>query len=173
MNLTSDGEYVLHDRMNDWKDINKSDMKIFIEHIILMGIVKKSQIAKYWSRNVLTETPYFGKTMMRNQFLLIMKNLHLVNNMFDDKSDELFKIHPFVKMCNENFMYVYTCKSPLSVDEAYCGFQGKVKFHIYNSKRPQKFHMKLYQLCESQTGYAVAFEIYTGSESKVYKLAKC
>ena len=56
-----------------------------------MGIVKKSQIAKYWSRNVLTETPYFGKTMIRNQFL-IMKNLHLVNNMFDDKSDELFKI---------------------------------------------------------------------------------
>ena len=75
-----------------------------------MGIVKKSQIAKYWSRNVLTETPYFGKTMMRHQFLLIMKNLHLVNNMFDDKSDELFKICPFVKMCDENFKYVYTCK---------------------------------------------------------------
>ena len=102
--------------------MNESDMKIFIGHLILMGIVKKSQIAKYWSRNVLTETPYFGKTMMRNQFLLIMKNLHLVNNMFDDKSDELFKIHPFVKMCDENFKYVYTCKSPLSVDEACCGF---------------------------------------------------
>ena len=85
MNVTSDGEYVLHDRMNDWKDINESDMKIFIAHLILMGIVKKSQIAKYCSRNVLTETPYFGKTTMRSQFLLIMKNLHLVNNMFDDK----------------------------------------------------------------------------------------
>ena len=47
--------------MNDWKDINESDMKIFIGHLILMGIVKKSQIAKYWSRNVLTDTPYFGK----------------------------------------------------------------------------------------------------------------
>ena len=97
MNVTYDGEYVEHDRMNDWKDINESYMKIFIAHLILIGIVKKSQIAKYWSRNVLTETPYFGKTMMRNQFLLIMRNLHLVNNMFDDKSDELFKIHPFVK----------------------------------------------------------------------------
>ena len=102
MNVASDGEYVQHDRMNDWKDINESDMKIFIAHLILMGIVKKSQIAKDWSRNVLTETPYFGKTMMRNQFLLIMKNLHLVNNMLDDKSNELFKIHPFVKMCDEN-----------------------------------------------------------------------
>ena len=112
--------------MNDWKDINESDMKIFIAHIILLGIVKKSQIAKYWSRNVLTETPYFGKTMMRNQFLLIMKNLHLVNNMFDDKSHELFKICPFVKMCDKNFKYVYTSKSPPSVDEACCGFQGKV-----------------------------------------------
>ena len=94
-----------------------------------MGIVKKSQIAKYWSGNVLTETPYFGKTMTRNQFLLIMKNLHLVNNMFD------VKICPFVKMCDKNFKYVYTCKSPLSVDEACCGFRGKVKFHVYNSKK--------------------------------------
>ena len=166
VNLTSDGEYILHDRMNEWKDIHESYMKIFIGHLILMGIVKKSQIAKYWSRNVLTETPYFGKTMMRNQFLLIMKNLHLVNNMFDDKSDELFKIHPFVKMCDGNFKYVYTCKLPPSVDEACCEFRGKVKFCVYNSKKPQEFHMKLYQLCESQSGYAVAFEIYTGSESK-------
>ena len=111
VNLTSDGDYTLHERMNDWKDINESDMMIFIAHLILVGIVKKSQIGKYWSRNVLTETPYFGKTMMRNQFLLIMKNVHLVNNMFDDKSNEFFKICPFVKMYNENFKYVCTCES--------------------------------------------------------------
>ena len=169
MNVTSDGEYVLHDRMNDWKDINKSDMKIFIAHLILMGIVKKLQIAKYWSKNVLTD---FGKTMMRNQFLLMMKNLHLVSNMFDDKSDESFKIRPFVKLCDQKFKYVYTCKSPLSVDEACCGFWGKVKFHVYNSKKPQKFHIKLYQLCEPQSGYVLAFEIYTGSKSKCVQTCK-
>ena len=67
VNVTSDGDYIQHDRMNDWKDINEADMKIFIPHLIIIGIVKKSQISKYWSRNVLTETPYFGKTMMRNQ----------------------------------------------------------------------------------------------------------
>ena len=32
--------------------------------------------------------------------------------------------------------------------------------------------MKLYQLCESQTGYAVAFEIYSGSESKSVQTCK-
>ena len=42
VNLTSDGDYVLHERMNDWKDINEFDMKILIAHLILMGIVKKS-----------------------------------------------------------------------------------------------------------------------------------
>ena len=25
VNLTSDGDYILHERMNDWKDINESD----------------------------------------------------------------------------------------------------------------------------------------------------
>ena len=32
--------------------------------------------------------------------------------------------------------------------------------------------MNLYQLCESQTGYVVAFEIYTGSESKSVQTCK-
>ena len=32
--------------------------------------------------------------------------------------------------------------------------------------------MKLYQLCESQTGYAVAFEIYTGSKLKSVQTCK-
>ena len=32
--------------------------------------------------------------------------------------------------------------------------------------------MKLYQLCESQSGYAVAFEMYTGSESKSVQTCK-
>ena len=32
--------------------------------------------------------------------------------------------------------------------------------------------MKLYQLCESQTGYVVAFEIYTGSKSKSVQTCK-
>ena len=39
VNVTSDGDYIQHDRMNDWKDINEADMKIFIAHLIIMGIV--------------------------------------------------------------------------------------------------------------------------------------
>ena len=57
-----------------------------------------------------------------------MKNLHIVNNLFDDKADELFKICPFITMCQDNFKYTYTCDSPVSIDEACCGFHGKVKF---------------------------------------------
>ena len=48
--------------------------------------------------------------MMRNQFILIMKNLHLVKNMFDDKSNELFKIHPFVK-CAMKTSSMYTLEN--------------------------------------------------------------
>ena len=172
INLTADGDYVLHDRMNDWVDINESDMKIFFGHLILMGIVKKSQIAKYWSKGGMTETPYFGQTMTRNQFLLIMKNLHIVNNLFDDKTDELFKICTFITMCHNNFKYTYTCDSPVSTDDARCGFHGKVKFRVYNSKKPQNIHMKLYQLCEAESSYAAAFEIYTGSESQSVNTSK-
>ena len=152
INITADGDYVLHDRINDWVDINKSDMKIFLGHLILMGIVKKSQIAKYWAKGGMTETPYFGQTMTQNQFLLVMKDLHIVNNLFDEKQMNYSKYTlslPCVKITLSTHTHVI--------------LQFQLMRHVVVSV--EKFHMKLYQLCEAKSGYAAAFKIYTDSES--------
>ena len=36
-------------------------MKNFIDHAFAMGLVRKSNMEKYWSRNEIMETPFFGK----------------------------------------------------------------------------------------------------------------
>ena len=40
---------------------------------------------------------------------------------------------------------------------------GKDVCHkVYNSRKTSKFHIKLYQICEADSGYIIAFEVYTG-----------
>lgn len=51
----------------------------------------------------------------------------------------------------------------LSVDEGTCPFKGKINFRVYNPAKPNKFGIKIYQCCESTSGYIVSFDIYDGT----------
>ena len=57
-----------HSQLRRWSDLNASDIKIFVAHLIVMGQVKKPDMAKYFSTNSLTRTPFFGKILSRNTF---------------------------------------------------------------------------------------------------------
>ena len=48
-----------------WSNLNASDIMIFVAHLIVMGLVKKTNIVKYCSTNSLTRTPFFGKIVKK------------------------------------------------------------------------------------------------------------
>ncbi len=35
-------------------------------------------------------------------------------------------------------------------------------FILYNPQKPNKFHIKLYEVCEASTGWVCGFDFYTG-----------
>ena len=47
-------------RLNNWKDVNEGDIKVFMAHIIVLGLVKKSNLERYWSKSDLVHTPFLG-----------------------------------------------------------------------------------------------------------------
>ena len=92
--------------------MNSSDIKVFIAHLIVMGSVKKPNMANYWSLNELTKIEFFGKYMSRNFFQRIMANLHVNDNtgiLPEDNisHDPLHKIRPLVDMCSTKFLLTY------------------------------------------------------------------
>ena len=132
-----------------------------------MELVKKTNVAKYWSTNSLTRTPFFGKMLSRNTFQNILVNLHISDNNTDyphdnPNHDPLHKVRPFIQMCKITFQLVYRPGCDLSFDEACCRFKGRVWLCVYNANKLAKFHMKLFQICEAKSGYICAFDIYTG-----------
>ena len=153
-----------HNRISQWTDINECDVKIFLAHIIIMGLVRKPTIAKYWRKNDLSCTPFFGRYMTRMQFEAILSNLHLNDNT-QANEDPLYKLCPMIDMVDRNFLHVYTPDKNLSVDEASCPFKGRLSFKMYNPRKLCRFHIRLYQVCEAESGHCVGFEIFTGNKN--------
>lgn len=165
-------DYKRCSRMHQWKDVTEPEMKVFFAHMIIMGIVKKPKIEKYWCRNKLSRTSFFGQVMSRDRFSNILWNLHVADDTTNPKKgspghDPLAKIRPFIEMCNDNFKFVYKPDVDLSMDEGCCPWKGRLSFRCYNPSKPAKFHIKLYQMSESNSGYVLGFEVYTGKGSCV------
>ena len=108
--------------------------------------------------------------MSRNHFTAILSNLHISNDsdippFGSPGHDPLSKIRPFVTMCENNFKFAYMPKRDLSMDESCCPWKGRLRFKVYNPRKPARFHIKLFQMCEATSGYIIGFCVYTGKNS--------
>ena len=163
-------QYRKHCRLNTWIDVSPGDIKLFMAHILIMGLVNKSELEKYWSLNSNTKIPFFGKYMSRNRFQAILWNLHVNDDSHNPQPsqpghDPLCKIRPLVDMVQRNFLYVYKPRKELSFDEACCPFKGRVRFRVYNPMKPNRFHIKLFQVSKAASGYILGFHVYTGKNT--------
>ena len=156
--------------MNLWVDTTPSDIKLFIAHTLIMGLVKKPDLEKYWNTKSKTNIPFFGQYMSRNRFQSFLWNFHVNDDSQNPLPgrpghDPLCKIRPFVDMLERNFMYAYKPSRALSFDEACCPFKGRLRFRVYNPMKPNRFHIKLFQVSEANSGYIVGFHVYTGKNN--------
>ena len=163
-------DYKKHCRLNSCVDTTPSDIKLFIAHILLMGLMKKPDLEKYWNTKSKTNIPFFGQYMSRNRFQSVLWNFHVNDDSQNPARgrpghDALCKIRPFVNMLERNFMYAYKPSKALSFDEACCPFKGRLRFRVYNPMKPNRFHIKLFQVSEANSGYIVRFHVYTGKNN--------
>ena len=153
-------------RLNNWRNVGEGDIKIFLAHLIVMGLVRKGAIEKYWDHGETVKTPFFGTYVGRNAFQA-MSNFQVSDSTMDlprnnPNHDKLFKVRPFVDMMVRTFLHSYKPGRDISVDEGCCPFKGQASFKCYNPSKPAKWHLKLYEVSDARTGYVVAFEIYNG-----------
>ena len=139
-------------RLNKWEDTTPDEMKVFVAHLIVMGILKKNSLEQYWSRDSILNMSFFGHYMSRNYFQNILGNLHVSNPDETNPSrgeadhDPLFLVRSMVDMMQRNFCTKYRPGKELSLDESMCPFKGRVHFKCYNPKKPNRFHIKLFMV---------------------------
>ena len=167
-----------HCHLNSWSDASTGDIKMFIAHILIMGLIKKPDLEKYWNTNTKAKVPFFGQYMSRNRFQSLLWNFHVNDDSHNpppkrDGHDPLCKIRQFVDMLEKNFIYAYQPSKSLSFDAACCHFKGHLRFRVYNPMKPNHFHIKLFQILEASSGYIVRFHIYIGKNGSCVSSLSC
>src|SRR5688572_9759672 len=156
-------------RARRWKDTDQNEIMKFIGLTLLMGVVKKPLIAMYWSEDAVLCTPIFAAVMKRNRYQLLLRFFHFNDN---DKSpasdavdvDRLYKIRPVIDHLFEKFQSVYGVDREISIDESLLLWKGRLLFKQYLPLKRSRFGIKLYKLCESNTGYVFRYYIYVGKD---------
>ena len=158
-------------RLCAWRDVGEGDIKIFLANLIAMGLVRKGSMPKYWDHGETVNTSFFGTYMGHNTFQSIMSNLQVSDATLDVQRnnpghDPLFKVRPFMDMVQKNFKRCYKPGRDLSFDEGCCPFKGHLKFRCYNPRKPAKFHIKMFEVSVSKTGYVIGVDVYTGKKKQ-------
>ena len=79
----------------------------------------------------------------------------------DPNYDPLYKMRPMIDLILPKLKDNYKPGENLSVDEGMIGFKGRVHFRQYMPAKPTKWGNKVWQICESDSGYCCGFDVYT------------
>ena len=135
-----------------------------------MGIKVLPTIACYWSSNPQLGCAWISSVMSRNRYQRINQFLHVCDDRFavkkgDDGYDPLQKMRPVIEHLKTKFSNSYSPSKNLSVDEAMIGYTGRLAFKQYMPMKPTKWGIKTWEICDSQNGYCLNFDVYTGSKN--------
>ena len=164
-----------HSLWAHWKPVTLSEVYKFFAIVIHMCLVKKPSIPDYWSTSPILHTTFAARIMSRDRFKSIMAMLHINNNKTynshgQPNHDPLHKVRPYFDYLVQRFRDSLTPSENLTVDEGICAFRGRIHFRVYMKNKPEKYGMKLYFVCESNSGYILNMEVYTGKSASDFAI---
>ena len=104
-------------------------MKVFVAHLIVMGILKKKSLEWYWSRDSILNMPFLATTCPEIIFKTSCGIFKSVSQMRPTHRrekqihDPLFLVRPMVDMMQRNVHTKHRPGKELSLDESTCPFQ--------------------------------------------------
>ncbi|GBN32219.1 PiggyBac transposable element-derived protein 4 [Araneus ventricosus] len=158
-------------RVQKWKYVDSSEIRVFLGIIILQGIVQKPLQKWYWSQRPLLSTPYLKQLMSEKRFSIIMKFLHFTNNETIDletyPQPGLRKIYEVYDAINRKFKSSYVPERDVSVDESLLLYKGRLGCKQYLPKKRASYDISPYILLVDllDKGYCVTLDnFYTSPE---------
>eukprot|EP00745_Piridium_sociabile_P033917 TRINITY_DN58298_c0_g2_i4.p1 TRINITY_DN58298_c0_g2~~TRINITY_DN58298_c0_g2_i4.p1 ORF type:complete len:699 (+),score=112.90 TRINITY_DN58298_c0_g2_i4:68-2164(+) len=143
------------------------DMKKCIGLSLNMGLLRKKELASYWSSKPSQQTPFFNATMPQRLFLLMTRMFH-VNDVHqpargEEGFDPWHKVRPVLDHMNRACKQYYVPSREISIDESMIGMKNRCCYIQYMpNKRHARFGIKKFQLCD-----VCHVELYGGKDFDV------
>lgn len=151
-----------------WKRVDETEMKAVIGVLYLLGVYRSQHesLRSLWSSGH-SGRPIFKAAFSINRFEQIVSFMR-----FDDRDTRQVrkindKFAPFRSLWNafnENCRKNYNVGPYVTIDEQLIPFRGRCSFRQYMPKKPDKYAMKLFLMCDVATAYTFNGLPYAGRE---------
>ncbi|KAK3771434.1 hypothetical protein RRG08_011369 [Elysia crispata] len=145
-----------------FEPIYKDEFFRFLAILLAMGVNPRRSVRAYWSNLPHEYTPWFSQTMPRKRFEALF---HTFLHAAGANAESQEKIEPFLNKLTKAFQTAFYPEKNLSIDEMVIGFHGRWQYKQFNASKPSKYHIKIFGLCDSQTGYVSNIFTYYGSQT--------
>ncbi|XP_037042530.1 piggyBac transposable element-derived protein 4-like [Bradysia coprophila] len=151
----------------NWKPVDVIEMRAFFGLLLTAGHLKQNNTNYITLWSVKYGSPIFRATMSLVRFKLLLRFIR-----FDDKAtrsirratDKLAPIRDIFEECNKMFAKFYIPGHFLTVDEQMIGWRGRCPFMQFMPKKPDKYGMKMFWICDAKTAYPLSAIPYLGKE---------
>ncbi|XP_054086994.1 piggyBac transposable element-derived protein 4-like [Zeugodacus cucurbitae] len=141
-----------------------SEIKILLGITLIMGYNQLPEISDYWSQNESMGNEYIKKAMSRTRFQTLMSKLYFNFPEKPEAASKLYYIEEVTNCLKYTFVKTRTDSLRQSIDESMAKFKGRSSLKQYLPMKPTKRGIKIWQRCDSKTGYTYDFNIYAGKE---------
>ena len=114
--------------------------------------------------------PGISQILNRDRYHQLKRYIHFndphiqLTDRHDPLCDKLYKIRPVISHLQDKFSSLYVSNKNISVDESMIPFKGRLQFKQRMPLKPLKYGIKLFEVCESKTGYCMKFSVYVGKQ---------
>lgn len=156
--------------------VTRAEMYVFLALIILMGVIKKNAVHKYWTTDPLTCTPGFNRVMSRMRFQTILGNLHFIDSLEShtrnqgkrrEDKDPMERIRPVSDYLRRKIQTMFNPYQKMCIDESLCLWRGNISMRQYIPSKRHRYGLKTYVLCDCKTGYVQDVLLYMGSKTEM------
>lgn len=141
-----------------------SEIKILLGITLIMGYNQLPEISDYWSQNESMGNEYIKKAMSQTRFQTLMSKLYFNFPEKPEAASKLYYIEEVTNCLKYTFVKTRTDSLRQSIDESMAKFKGRSSLKQYLPMKPTKRGIKIWQRCDSKTGYTYDFNIYAGKE---------
>ncbi|MCO5597163.1 hypothetical protein L7F22_051239 [Adiantum nelumboides] len=157
----------LHESMRRWVPLDHHSFLRFLGMALGMALNYMPSKQHYWKDDMIGSLhfPNFGDKMSHTSFQQIKRFLHLRDNTKrpprECREHKLWQTLELEERLNFTFQKSYNFHQCVTVDERIIPSKCKLNpCRVYNPKKPYKFGIQVWNLCDSSTGYNYAFQVY-------------
>ena len=152
------------DLYKNWKKASVEELSKFIGLTILFGVFRLPSLNLHWKKGKAYSSGMVRHCLSRDRYDELNCFFHAYNNnaIFPNTNDRIIKIRTLKEYFINQYQKVYIPKRHLSIDEGMMPHKGQLGFKVYLPDKPHKYGIKVYMLCEADSGFVYNFDIYHG-----------